>query len=82
MKRHLLAMAAAGAMLLGISGGASASAEQNTAPYQKSCVGIINSFQASELGLAPPESVELYPEFFGSVQQYQELQRNCKIYLG
>ena len=82
MKRHLLAFAAAGAMLFGVSGGVSASAEQNNAPYQKSCVGIINSFQASELGLSPAEVVEQYPEFFGSVQEYQELQRNCKTGLG
>ena len=77
MKRHLVAVIAAGAMMLGISGGVSASAEQNNAPYAKSCVGIINSFMASEIGLTPAESVALYPEVFGSVQEYQELQRSC-----
>ncbi len=82
MKRHLLAFAAAGAMLLGVSGGVSASAEQNNAPYQKSCVGIINSFQASKLGLSPAKNVEQNPEFFSSVQEYQQLQRNCKTGLG
>jgi len=82
MKRHVLAVAAAGAMLLGANGGVSASADQNHAPYEKSCVGIINSFMASEIGLSPAEAVALYPEWFGSVREYQELQRGCDQGLG
>lgn len=78
MKRHAFAFAAAAALLLGVSGGVSVSAEGNNAPYQKSCVGIINSFQASELGLSPREVVAMYPEVFGSVREYQALQRSCK----
>ena len=77
MKRHVVAVVAAGTMLLGGSGEVSASAEQNSAPYAKSCVGIINSFQASNLGLSPAEVVAQFPEFFGSVQEYQALQRSC-----
>ena len=82
MKRHLVAVAAAGAMLLGVSGEVSASADRNNAPYAKSCVGIINSFMSSEIGLSPAESVALHPEWFGSVQEYQEMQRRCDEGLG
>jgi hypothetical protein len=80
MKRHLIAAAAAVALLAGAAGGAAASADGNNAPYQKSCVGIINSFQAAELGITPEESADLY--FGGSVQAYQEMQRNCKVFPG
>lgn len=80
MKRQVISLFGAAAMLLGVATGVSASAENNNAPYDKSCVGIINSFQASELGLTPQESADLY--FGGSVQAYQEMQRNCKIGVG
>jgi hypothetical protein len=80
MKRHVLALAAAATMLVGVVGGVSASAEDNNAPYEKSCVGIINSFQAAELGLTPEDSADLY--FDGSVRAYQEMQQNCKIFPG
>ncbi len=76
MKRHFFAATAALALLAGAAGGASASADENNAPYKKSCVGIINSFQAAELGLTPQESADLY--FGGDVSAYQEMQRTCK----
>ncbi len=77
MKRHVVGIVAAGAMQLWVSGGVSASAEQINAPYEKSCVGIINSFMASEIGPTPAESVAQSPQWFGSVQEYQEVQRTC-----
>ena len=76
MKRQLFACAAAGMMLFGVAGGVSASADGNAAPYEKSCVGIINSFQAAELGITPVDTADAY--FGGSVKDYQEMQRNCK----
>ncbi len=80
MKRQIVAFAAAAAMLVGVTGGVSASAVQNTAPYQKSCSEIINSFQANELNLTPVDSADAY--FGGSVRLYQEIQRFCKTGLG
>jgi hypothetical protein len=80
MKRHLISFCAAVAMVVGAVSGVSASAEGNNAPYDKSCVGIINSFQAAELGITPEESADLY--FGGSVREYQEMQRNCKVFPG
>ena len=65
MKRQLFAFAAA---------------DGNAAPYQKSCVGIINSFQADELGITPVDSADAY--FGGSVQDYQEMQRSCRTGIG
>jgi len=79
MKRHLIAAAAAVAMLAGAAGGASAVADGNNAPYEKSCVGIISSFQAAGLGITPTEGAAAQGK---SVQEYQELQRNCKIFNG
>ena len=76
MKRQLVSFFGAAAMLLSVATGVSASAADNNAPYAKSCVGIINSFQAAELGLTPQESADLY--FGGSVQAYQEMQRSCR----
>lgn len=75
MKRHAISFFGAAAMLLGVVGGVSAAGDANHAPYDKSCVGIINSFQAAELGLTPQDSADLY--FGGSVQAYQAMQRNC-----
>jgi len=80
MKRHLIAATAVVAMLAGAAGGASAAADGNNAPYEKSCVGIISSFQAAELGITPREFAD---EFFGgSVRESQATQRNCKIFNG
>ena len=76
MKHRLIAVAAAGMMLMGVAGGVSAAADGNAAPYEKSCVGIINSFQAAELGITPKDTANEY--FNGSVQDYQEMQKNCK----
>ncbi len=76
MKRQWVSFFGAAAMLLGVATGVSASAEDNNAPYAKSCVGIINSVQAAELGLTPQESADL--DFGGSVQAYQEMQRSCR----
>jgi len=79
----MVAVVAAGAMLLGVSGGVSASAVQNNAPYtdpyqtEPSCLGVVNSFMASEIRLIPAETVALYPEWFASVQELEELQRSC-----
>ena len=79
MKRHLIAAAAAVAMLAGAAGGAAAVADGNNAPYEKSCVGIISSFQAAGLGITPAEGAAAQGK---SVREYQELQRNCKIFNG
>ena len=76
MRNRLVAVAAAGMMMIGVAGGVSAAADGNAAPYQKSCVGIINSFQAAELGITPVETADEY--FGGSVKEYQEMQRGCK----
>ena len=76
MKRHFFAATTALALLAGAAGGASASADENNAPYKKSCVGIINSFQAAELGVTPVETADEW--FEGSVRAYQEMQRTCK----
>lgn len=80
MKRHLVSLLDAAAMLVGVVGGVSASGDKGNAPYDKVCVGIINSFQAAELGLTPQESADLY--FGGSVQAYQEMQRSCRTGIG
>ena len=80
MKRQLLACAVAGMMLIGVAGGVSAAADGNAAPYQKSCVGIINSVQAAELGITPVDTADAY--FGGSVKYYQEMPRTCKTGLG
>jgi hypothetical protein len=77
MKRQLISLFGAAAMLVSVASGVSAAGDTDNAPYDKSCVGIINSFQAAELGLTPQESADLY--FGGSVQAYQAMQRNCKI---
>ena len=80
---RLAAAAALGALVLtgAAAGGAAAAADGNSAPYEKSCVGIVTSFMASEVGQTPAEAVGQY-ETWPSVQAYQELQRTCRDGIG